>query len=68
MLDAGYLINVEKSHSRIFKDEEYEAAGAEIVPEGFWVNAPKEDIIVGLKELPADDSMLTLTLMHLTLC
>lgn len=47
-------MNVERSHERIFDDEEFEAVGATLVSEGSWVNAPKEHIIVGLKELPAD--------------
>lgn len=30
------------------------SAGAEIVPTGSWKEAPKEHIIVGLKELPEE--------------
>lgn len=37
LLDKGYTINVERSPARIFKDEEFEAAGATLVPEGSWV-------------------------------
>ncbi|KAL8939023.1 MAG: hypothetical protein Q9211_002929 [Gyalolechia sp. 1 TL-2023] len=58
LLDAGYLINVERSTVRVFKDEEYEAAGANLVPEGSWAHVPKDNIIIGLKELPADDAPL----------
>ena len=60
LIDSGYMINVEKSTGRVFRDEEYEAAGANLVPEGTWASAPKDNIIVGLKELPQDDGKLVL--------
>lgn len=44
----------------MFKDEEYKAVGANLVPEGTWLSAPKDHIIVGLKELPQDDGRLVL--------
>ncbi len=52
LLEAGYDVRVEHSSARIYKDEEFTAVGAPIVPEGSWVNAPKDHIIAGLKELP----------------
>lgn len=64
LLDAGYTVRVEKCPNRIYKIDEYAAAGAEIVETGSWVKAPKEDVILGLKELEADgskfESLLTL--------
>ena len=54
LIDAGYKLNVEKSPERIFEDSEFEAVGASLVPEGSWVDAPHDHIIVGLKELPED--------------
>ncbi|KAM7202406.1 hypothetical protein V8F33_002814 [Rhypophila sp. PSN 637] len=51
LIEAGYVVNVERSPERIFDDAEFEAIGATLVPEGSWVDAPKEHIIVGLKEL-----------------
>ncbi|KAI5298884.1 Saccharopine dehydrogenase, partial [Ascosphaera atra] len=56
LVQAGYKINVERSptsplRKRIFPDAAFEAAGATLVPEGSWVNAPADHIIVGLKEL-----------------
>lgn len=54
LIDAGYKVNVERSPCRVFDDSEFEAVGATLVPEGSWVEAPKERIIVGLKELPED--------------
>jgi saccharopine dehydrogenase (NAD+, L-lysine-forming) len=58
LLDSGYVINVERSTGRVFRDEEYEAVGANLVPEGTWPSAPKDHIIIGLKELPDDDGIL----------
>lgn len=55
LLEAGYKVNVERSPGRIFDDDEFEAVGATLVPEGSWVDAPKDAIILGLKELPESD-------------
>lgn len=49
-------MNVERSpkdplRKRIFEDAEFEEAGATLVPEGSWVDAPEDTIILGLKEL-----------------
>ncbi|KAI1768680.1 alanine dehydrogenase [Hypoxylon sp. FL1150] len=58
LLQAGYTVHVERSQARIYKDAEFEAVGATMVPEGSWPSAPKEHIIAGLKELPDDNSTL----------
>lgn len=55
-MGAGYTVRVEASPDRIYNDDEFSAAGAEIVTAGSWVQAPTDDIILGLKELPADGS------------
>ena len=52
LLDSGYNVNIERSAVRIFEDAEFENVGATLVPEGSWTKAPKDHIIVGLKELP----------------
>ncbi|KAG5292373.1 saccharopine dehydrogenase [Histoplasma ohiense] len=56
LVDAGYIVNIERSptsalRKRIFPDAEFEKAGATLVPEGSWVDAPLDHIILGLKEL-----------------
>ena len=51
LLERGFKINVERSPERVFDDAEFEAAGASLVPEGSWPNAPEEHIIIGLKEV-----------------
>lgn len=57
LIDAGYKVKVEKCNQRIFDDREFEAVGAEIVPNNSWREAPTDNIIVGLKELPEEDCM-----------
>ncbi|MCF8475096.1 MAG: saccharopine dehydrogenase [Emcibacter sp.] len=52
LIEHGYNVIVEHSQKRIIADSEYENAGCTIVASGSWVNAPKEAIILGLKELP----------------
>lgn len=57
LIEAGYKVHVERSPERIFDDSEFEAVGATLVPEGSWVDAPADHIIIGLKELPEDNCM-----------
>jgi saccharopine dehydrogenase (NAD+, L-lysine-forming) len=59
LLDAGYVVRVEECPNRIYKTDEFKAAGAEIVPTGSWVDAPTDNIILGLKEIEADGSKLS---------
>lgn len=61
LLDAGFQVYVEESSQSTFKSEEYAAVGATIVPEGSWKEAPKDRIILGLKELPENE---TFPLVH----
>ncbi|KUM63281.1 hypothetical protein ACN42_g3834 [Penicillium freii] len=56
LIEAGYDVTVERSTQRIFDDEEFSKIGAPLVEEGSWVqDAPKDAVILGLKELPEDD-------------
>ncbi|KAF2197656.1 Formate/glycerate dehydrogenase catalytic domain-like protein [Delitschia confertaspora ATCC 74209] len=73
LLEAGYPVLVERSsknpdYSRIFKDEEFEAAGCTLVDEGSWQTAPTDRIIIGLKELPEEDTPLKHTFVHFAHC
>ncbi|RYP56223.1 hypothetical protein DL771_012010 [Monosporascus sp. 5C6A] len=54
LVEAGYIVNVEKSPARIFDDAEFSAVGANLVEPGSWRSAEKEHIILGLKELPIE--------------
>ena len=55
LLAAGFKVNVERSTQSIFRDEEYFAIGANLVPSGSWPSVPEDHIILGLKELPEED-------------
>ena len=64
LVDAGYTVNVERCSQRIFDDSEFEQAGATLVANGSWVDAPADHIIVGLKELEEKDCKYPLTFCH----
>ena len=51
LVEKNFAVNVERSPERIFDDAEFEHAGATLVPEGSWPQAPKDHIIIGLKEV-----------------
>lgn len=68
LIEAGYTVNVERDPNRIFDDEEFERVGATLVPTGSWVDAPKEHIIVGLKELEEKDFVLKHTHVQFAHC
>lgn len=61
LLDAGFQVFVEESDQSIFRAEEYAAVGATVVPAGSWKSAPSNRIIIGLKELPENE---TFPLIH----
>ncbi|ORE01804.1 hypothetical protein BCV72DRAFT_65452 [Rhizopus microsporus var. microsporus] len=57
LLNAGYRITVERSEERIFDDEEYSNVGCTLVDKLSWkTDAPADAYIVGLKELPENDT------------
>jgi saccharopine dehydrogenase (NAD+, L-lysine-forming) len=61
LLDSGrFSISVERSDGsgscRIFKDEEYERVGCELVPAGSWPAYANGAVILGLKELPESEA------------
>jgi saccharopine dehydrogenase (NAD+, L-lysine-forming) len=58
LVDAGYIINVERSSERIFDDREFKEVGATLVKEGSWSEAPTDHIIIRLKELPVKECKL----------
>ncbi|CAG59191.1 uncharacterized protein GVI51_F06479 [Nakaseomyces glabratus] len=55
LIGKGFKIYVEESPQSIFKIDEYRRAGAIIVPFGSWISAPRDRIIIGLKEMPEED-------------
>ncbi|GAA5975769.1 hypothetical protein JCM21900_001473 [Sporobolomyces salmonicolor] len=56
LIDAGFTITVERDPQRIFDDAEYEAVGCKLVEHNTWPSAPLGSPIIGLKELPPNDS------------
>jgi saccharopine dehydrogenase (NAD+, L-lysine-forming) len=58
LLDAGFEVTVEESRQRAFPIEEYAAAGASVVGEGSWTEAPHDAYVVGIKELPEEPASL----------
>lgn len=54
LLEAGFKVTIESSRQSIFSLDEYQNSGVETAPEGSWVNAPSNAIILALKELPED--------------
>lgn len=59
LVENGITLTVEESPQRIFPIEEYEAVGCRVEAAGSWVTAPREAVIVGLKELPDEPAELT---------
>lgn len=68
MLEQGIQVSVERSSNRVIKDEEYEKAGCTMVPSGSWKNAPADAVILGLKELPDDNTPLAHTHIYFAHC
>lgn len=58
LLDAGFEVTVEESPQRIFAIDEYAAAGAAVVGEGAWTDAPHDAYVLGIKELPDEPAFL----------
>ncbi len=58
LIERGFHVTVEDSPTRILGIESYRDAGCEIVPAFCWPEAPREAIILGLKELPDDNTPL----------
>ncbi|MEO6701184.1 MAG: saccharopine dehydrogenase [Jatrophihabitantaceae bacterium] len=52
LVRAGIAVTVEESSHRCFPIEDYAAAGCRVVPAGSWPQAPLDEYVIGLKELP----------------
>ncbi|MEU6350961.1 saccharopine dehydrogenase [Streptomyces sp. NPDC047072] len=60
LVESGVRLTVEDSPQRIFPIEEYEAVGCGVEPAGSWMSrAPRDAVVVGLKELPDRPASLT---------
>ncbi len=58
LIDKGFTLTVEEGSQRAIPIDGYRDAGATIVPEASWPDAPEDAIIFGLKELPEEDTPL----------
>jgi len=58
LIAIGAHVTVEAAPHRCIPDQDYVAAGCELVEAGAWVDAPDDAIILGLKELPEDGTPL----------
>jgi saccharopine dehydrogenase (NAD+, L-lysine-forming) len=58
LIDKGFTLTVEEGSQRAIPIDGYRDAGAAIVPEASWPDAPEDAIIFGLKELPEEDTPL----------
>ncbi|KAL8290297.1 hypothetical protein RQP46_003236 [Phenoliferia psychrophenolica] len=56
LMDNGFAITVERDPQRIFEDAEYEKVGCTLAPHNSWPSAPVSTPIIGLKELPENDT------------
>ena len=64
LMAAGHDLVVEKSDKRIFSDRAYAAIGARLVPSGSWPQAPRDAVIVGIKELQGGIAALRHRFIH----
>ena len=55
LIAGGSKLMVERCANRLFDDQDYLAAGCQLVEPGSWPTAPDQAIIVGLKELELQD-------------
>ncbi len=58
LVAQGIRVTVEESPQRVFPITDYAAAGCAVAAAGSWVDAPDDEFIVGLKELPNRPSAL----------
>ncbi len=58
LAEFGHKVFIEKSTNCIYRDSEYEKLGLTLVESNSWKQAPKETIILGLKELPEEETPL----------
>ncbi|MDW4500102.1 saccharopine dehydrogenase [Sulfitobacter sp. D35] len=58
LIAEGFRVSVERARTRIIPDAGYAEAGCDMVPENGWPDAPRDAVILGLKELPDDGTPL----------
>ena len=61
LIQKGYTVVAERSRKRILADHAYATAGCHMVDSGSWIKAPRDAVILGLKELPSAPDQLNNT-------
>lgn len=64
LIENGFTVTVEKSSKRVCANEEYEAVGCSLAEPRSWVDAPKDTVILGLKELAETPDALPHRMIH----
>lgn len=64
LIGQGAQITVERSAKRIFPDAAYEAAGCTLAAAASWPDAPRDALILGVKELPTEPARLSGAFAH----
>lgn len=59
LLDRGFMLTVERSHHRCISNEAFAQVGCVLAAAGSWTSAPTNTFVLGLKDLPADQSPLS---------
>eukprot|EP01124_Arcella_intermedia_P031588 TRINITY_DN7169_c0_g1_i1.p1 TRINITY_DN7169_c0_g1~~TRINITY_DN7169_c0_g1_i1.p1 ORF type:complete len:375 (+),score=84.83 TRINITY_DN7169_c0_g1_i1:49-1173(+) len=54
LIQSGHQVTVEKCNQRCVPIHHYTDVGCSVAESGFWPKAPKDAIILGLKELPSE--------------
>ena len=59
LVERGVVVTVEESPRRAFPLADYVAAGCPTAPAGSWVSARRDDVVLGVKELPEEPAALS---------
>lgn len=59
LIAKGWRVVVEDDDHRCIYTKDYTDVGCDIAPAGSWIDAPRDAIILGLKELPDDGTHLS---------
>lgn len=64
LIDNGFELTVEISDKRAFANDDYKEAGATLADPRSWIDAPKDTVILGLKELAETPAQLPHRMIH----
>ena len=64
LIDHDFAVTVERSDKRAFANEDYEAVGCRMAEARAWLDAPRDAVILGLKELAETPDRLPHRMIH----